>query len=42
MPVAIAVGNLRTHRGFTQWAVLVVLIIIGLLALALGPRLFGR
>ena len=42
MPVAIAVGNLRTHRGFTRWAVLVVLIIIGLLALALGPRLFGE
>ncbi|MGY2289492.1 type II secretion system major pseudopilin GspG [Pseudomonas sp. SDO528_S397] len=34
-------GGWRAHRGFTRWAVLVVLLIIGVLALALGPRLFG-
>ena len=42
MPVPIAVGHLRTQGGFTRWAVLVVLVIIGLLALAVGPRLFGE
>ena len=29
------------QRGFTRWALLLVLVIVGLLALALGPRLFG-
>ena len=42
MPVPIAVGHMRTQGGFTRWAVLVVLVIIGLLALAVGPRLFGE
>ncbi len=41
MPRLTAVGTLSSQRGFTRWAVLVVLVIIGLLALALGPRLFG-
>ncbi|MGB3125157.1 MAG: type II secretion system major pseudopilin GspG [Pseudomonas sp.] len=35
------IGSRHPQRGFTRWAVLVVLIIIGLLALAVGPRLFG-
>ncbi|WP_421556633.1 type II secretion system major pseudopilin GspG [Pseudomonas kitaguniensis] len=34
-------GNVRNQRGLTRWAVLVGLIVIGLLALAVGPRLFG-
>ncbi|WP_248751596.1 type II secretion system major pseudopilin GspG [Pseudomonas sp. MWU15-20650] len=34
-------GKLHTQSGFTRWAVLAVLVIIGLLGLALGPRLFG-
>ena len=42
MPVPIAVDHMRTQGGFTRWAVLVVLVIIGLLALAVGPRLFGE
>ena len=41
MPASLLNGKIPTQRGFTRWAVLVVLIIIGLLALALGPRLFG-
>ncbi|NWA81512.1 type II secretion system major pseudopilin GspG [Pseudomonas sp. D2002] len=36
------IGSVHTQRGFTRWAVLVVLVIIGLLALAVGPRLFGN
>ncbi|WP_395607795.1 type II secretion system major pseudopilin GspG [Pseudomonas sp. B22129] len=36
-----ASDSLHTQRGFTRWAVLVALVIIGLLALAVGPRLFG-
>lgn len=35
------IGRSHTHRGFTRWAVLGVLVIVGLLALAVGPRLFG-
>ncbi|MFL1505384.1 type II secretion system major pseudopilin GspG [Pseudomonas sp. O64] len=35
------IGSVHTQHGFTRWAVLVVLVIIGLLALAVGPRLFG-
>ncbi|MFB3304605.1 type II secretion system major pseudopilin GspG [Pseudomonas sp. AMR01] len=34
--------SLHAQRGFTRWAVLVALVIIGLLALAIGPRLFGE
>ncbi|ROM33788.1 type II secretion system protein GspG [Pseudomonas poae] len=34
-------GTLHTQRGYTRWAVLGVLVVMGLLALALGPRLFG-
>ncbi|AZF63410.1 MULTISPECIES: type II secretion system major pseudopilin GspG [Pseudomonas] len=34
-------GKPQPQQGFTRWAVLVVLVIIGLLALAVGPRLFG-
>src|SRR5471030_2979821 len=34
-------GKPQLQQGFTRWAVLVVLVIIGLLALAVGPRLFG-
>ncbi|WP_312493224.1 type II secretion system major pseudopilin GspG [Pseudomonas cremoris] len=34
-------GNVHAQRGFTRWAVLVALVIVGLLALAVGPRLFG-
>lgn len=34
-------GNSHAQHGFTRWAVLVVLVIIGLLAVAWGPRLFG-
>lgn len=41
MPSSRLSGKILTQRGFTRWAVLVVLVIIGLLALALGPRLFG-
>ena len=36
-----AKDSLHNQRGFTRWAVLVALIILGLLALAVGPRLFG-
>lgn len=36
-----AIVSVHTQRGFTRWAVLVVLVILGLLALAVGPRLFG-
>jgi general secretion pathway protein G len=32
---------MHDQLGFTRWAVLVVMVIIGLLALAVGPRLFG-
>jgi len=42
MAVPIAVGHMRIQGGFTRWAVLVVLVIIGLLAMAVGPRLFGE
>jgi general secretion pathway protein G len=41
MPGTTAVGKIHTHRGFTRWAVLVVIVIIGVLGLAVGPRLFG-
>ncbi|MDL2186298.1 type II secretion system major pseudopilin GspG [Pseudomonas sp. ChxA] len=41
MPASLLNGKIPAQRGFTRWAVLVVLVIIGLLALALGPRLFG-
>ncbi|KTB57117.1 MULTISPECIES: type II secretion system major pseudopilin GspG [Pseudomonas] len=41
MPASLVTAKIPTQRGFTRWAVLVVLVIIGLLALALGPRLFG-
>ncbi|WDU65346.1 type II secretion system major pseudopilin GspG [Pseudomonas poae] len=41
MPRRTAVETLSTQRAFTRWAVLVVLVIVGVLALALGPRLFG-
>ena len=34
-------GNVHAQRGFTRWAVLVALVIVGLLAVAVGPRLFG-
>ncbi len=34
-------GQRHGQRGYTRWAILVGLLIIGLLALALGPRLFG-
>ncbi|NVZ71339.1 type II secretion system major pseudopilin GspG [Pseudomonas costantinii] len=36
------IDRLHTQRGFTRWAVLVVLVVIGLLALSVGPRLFGN
>ena len=36
------IERVQRQRGFTRWAVLVVLVILGLLALALGPRLFGN
>jgi len=36
-----AFDSLSRQRGFTRWAVLVVLVIVGLLTLAVGPRLFG-
>ena len=35
------IDSLHRQRGFTRWAVLGVLVILGLLALAVGPRLFG-
>ena len=35
------IHSLHRQRGFTRWAVLVVLVIVGLLTLAVGPRLFG-
>ena len=41
MPGRIGAGNMRDQQGFTRWAVLVLLLIVGLLALAVGPRLFG-
>ena len=41
MPASLITAKIPTQRGFTRWAVLVVLVIIGLLSLALGPRLFG-
>lgn len=42
MPVISTVTGARhAQRGYARWAVLVALVIIGLLALALGPRLFG-
>ncbi|MBI6909283.1 type II secretion system major pseudopilin GspG [Pseudomonas palleroniana] len=34
-------GPLHTQRGYTRWAALTVVLVIGLLAVALGPRLFG-
>ena len=37
----LATTAIATHKGFTRWALLVALAIIGLLALAVGPRLFG-
>ncbi|NWD54700.1 type II secretion system major pseudopilin GspG [Pseudomonas sp. Y39-6] len=42
MSAPVIVGNRHTHGGFTRWAVLVVLVVIGVLALALWPRLFGE
>jgi general secretion pathway protein G len=36
------VGRLRDERGFTLIELLVVIIILGLLAGLVGPRLFGR
>ena len=41
MPGSTRVNTLQRQHGFTRWAVLVALVIIGLLALAVGPRLFG-
>lgn len=34
-------AGVHAQRGFTRWALLGVVVILGLLALALGPRLFG-
>lgn len=36
------IERVQRQRGFTRWAVLVMLVILGLLALAVGPRLFGN
>ncbi|MEA3167807.1 MAG: ral secretion pathway protein, partial [Pseudomonas sp.] len=42
MPGRTTIGKIPGQRGFTRWAVLVALIIVGVLAFAVGPRLLGE